>query len=81
MDRADAYIATTGSIAPDAVQETEREERKLLPLPARKIPKDVVIQVPAQQPAYEPAAAAPATDQASANAKKGTETATAQFTH
>ena len=71
---------TTGSIAL-MLQETEREEQQIAAAAARKIPKDVVIQVPAAQPAYEPAAAAPATDQASANGSKGNETATAQFAH
>ena len=66
---------TTGSIAL-MLQETEREEQIAA---ARKIPKDVVIQVPAAQPAYEPATVALATDQSGANVNKGTEKAAAQI--
>jgi general secretion pathway protein D len=67
---------TTGSIAL-MMQETEREEQIAA---ARRIPKNVVVEVPAAQAAsYEPASAVPATDQSSANASKPSEKAAEQI--
>ena len=65
---------TTGSLEA-MLRETEREEQYAA---ARRIPKDVTMQLPDAPATYEPAPKALASDQSSANASKAGETAAAQ---
>ncbi len=65
---------TTGSIAL-MLQETEREEQIAA---ARRIPKDVTLQLPDAPATYEPAPKALASDQSSADASKAGNTVAAQ---
>jgi general secretion pathway protein D len=65
---------TTGSIAA-LMQETEREEQIAA---ARRIPKDVVVQMPDAQPAYEPAPQAIAANQSTTDTTKAGNQTSAQ---
>lgn len=64
---------TTGSIA-TMMEETEREEKIAA---ARRIPKEVVLQLPDAQPTYVPTPAAAATNQTSANVSTAAESGAA----